>query len=100
MKKILTFALVTVMLLSLAACGGGLKRDANGYLTEDSAKTVAAQSVGYTVDDVYFSASEFSGDTAGSDESAYFYFEFTDSVVDYSCKVNATDGTVSDSTAK
>lgn len=100
MKKIMTFVLAAVMLLSIASCGGdGLKRDANGYLTEESAKSVAAQSVGYTAEEVYFSTSEFNGDTAGGDESAYFYFEFTDSVVDYTCKVNATSGTISDATA-
>lgn len=101
MKKIIAFALAAVMLLSLAACGEkGPERDANGYLTENAARIYAAQSVGYGADEVEFTDSQFEGDANGGDESACFRFTFSDGVAEYSCQVNATDGTVSKSTAK
>ncbi len=101
MKKIIALALACVMMLAMVACGDkGPARDENGYLTEDAAKIYAAQSVGYTAKDVDFSESAFEGDAAGGDENAYFSFSFTDGVAVYTCKVNATDGTVFDSTAK
>jgi hypothetical protein len=102
MKKIIAFALAAVMVLALVACGGdkGPARDSKGYLTEDAAKTFAAQSVGYGLKDVDFTESSFEGDEAGGDENAFFSFAFTDSVAFYTCKVNAIDGTVYDSTAK
>lgn len=101
MKKIIAFALAAVLMLAMTACGEkGPERDAKGYLTENAAKIYAAQSVGYTAEDVYFSTSEFEGDEAGGDENAYFHFVFSDSVVEYSCKVNALDGTVFGSAAK
>lgn len=101
MKKILAIALAAVMVLSLAACGEkGPERDENGYLTENAAKIYAAQSVGYAAADVDFSESTFEGDEAGGDESAFFHFVFTDGVAEYSCNVNAIDGTISDASAK
>ncbi len=101
MKKIIAFALAAVMVLALTACGSkGLARDDKGYLTEEAAKTFAAQSVGYGLKDVDFTESAFEGDAAGGDANAFFSFVFTDSVAEYTCKVNATDGTVYDSTAK
>lgn len=101
MKKIIAFALAAVMVLALVACGDkGPARDSKGYLTEDAAKTFAAQSVGYTPEDVNFTESVFEGDEAGGDENAFFSFSFTDSVAVYTCKVNAIDGTVYDSSAK
>ena len=102
MKKIIALALAAVMVLAMAACGGdkGPERDDKGYLTEGAAKVYAAQSVGYAAKDVDFSESAFEGDAAGGDENAYFSFSFTDGVAVYTCKVNAIDGTVFDSTAK
>ena len=100
MKKIFTLVLALIMVLVMTACGDGLERDSKGYLTEDAAKTFAAQSVGYGLKDVDFTESSFEGDEAGGDENAFFSFAFTDSVAFYTCKVNAIDGTVYDSTAK
>jgi len=101
MKKIIALALAAVMVLAMTACGDkGPARDDKGYLTEDAAKVYAAQSVGYAAADVDFSESAFEGDAAGGDENAFFRFVFTDGVAEYSCKVNANDGTVYDSAAK
>ena len=100
MKKIVTLVLALVMVLVMTACGDGLKRDSKGYLTEDSAKILAAQSVGYEVEDVAFAETKFEGDGAGGDENAYFYVTFSDSVAESSCKVKAIDGTVFETTAK
>ena len=100
MKKMMALVLALVMVLVMTACGDGLKRDSKGYLTEDSARIIAAQSVGYSVEDVAFAETKFEGDSAGGDENAYFFVTFSDSVAEYSCKVKAIDGTVFDSSAK
>ncbi len=100
MKRIFTLVLALIMVLVMTACGDGLKRDSKGYLTEDSAKSLAAQRVGYKAEEVAFAETKFEGDSAGGDESAYFYIVFSDSVAEYSCKVNATDGSVYDLAAK
>lgn len=101
MKKIVSLVLAAALLLALTACGGkDFDRGDNGYLTEDAAKAVAAQSVGYKADEVDFSESAFEGDEAGGDESASYRFVFTDGVAEYTCRVDATQGTVLESDAK
>ncbi|MGM9661728.1 MAG: hypothetical protein ACI3WR_01380 [Oscillospiraceae bacterium] len=100
MKKIIALALAAVLVLALTACGSkDFDRGDNGYLTEDAAKAVAAQSVGYQADEVDFTESAFEGDEAGGDEEAYYRFAFTDGVAEYSCRVDATQGTVLESGA-
>ena len=101
MKKLIALVLALIIVLTLVACGGdGLERDSKGYLTEASAQSVAAQSVGYKAEEVAFGETKFEGDSAGGDESAYFEIVFSDGVAEYSCKINAIDGTVFDSAAK
>ena len=100
MKKMMALVLALVMVLVMTACGDGLKRDSKGYLTEDSARIIAAQSVGYSVEDVAFAETKFEGDSAGGDENAYFCVTFSDSGAEYSCKVMAIAGTGFDSSAK
>lgn len=96
MKRIFTLVLALIMVLVMTACGDKLERDSKGYLTEDSAKFLAAQRVGYKAEEVAFAETKFEGDKAGGDENAYFEITFSDSVVEYWCKVNAIDGTVYD----
>lgn len=101
MKKMIALLLALVLVLAMTACGGkDFKRDSKGYLTEDSAESIAAQSVGYTAEDVAFGETKFEGDSAGGDTTAYFDIVFSDGVAEYKCKVNAIDGTVYDSSAK
>lgn len=101
MKKMIALLLALVLVLAMTACGSkDFKRDSKGYLTEDAAESVAAQSVGYTAEDVAFGETKFEGDSAGGDETAYFDIVFSDGVAEYKCKVNAIDGTVYDSSAK
>ncbi|MBR2928480.1 MAG: hypothetical protein IKC24_04915 [Oscillospiraceae bacterium] len=101
MKKMITLVLALVLVLAMTACGSkDFKRDSKGYLTEDAAESVAAQSVGYTAEDVAFGETKFEGDSAGGDETAYFDIVFSDGVAEYKCKVNAINGTVYDSSAK
>lgn len=101
MKKIISLVLTAILLLALTACGNkDFDRDSKGYLTEDSAESIAAQSVGYKSEEVAFGETKFEGDSAGGDASAYFDIVFSDGVAEYSCKVNAIDGTVYDSAAK
>ena len=63
MKKMMALVLALVMVLVMTACGDGLKRDSKGYLTEDSARIIAAQSVGYSVEDVAFAETKFDVDS-------------------------------------
>ncbi|MGM9618685.1 MAG: hypothetical protein ACI3W8_02435 [Oscillospiraceae bacterium] len=101
MKKIIALALTAALVLAMTACGSkDFDRSANGYLTEDAAKAVAAQSVGYKADEVDFTESVFEGDEAGGDESAVYRFVFTDSVAEYTCEISAMQGTVVSSSAK
>lgn len=101
MKKIITLVLALVLVLAMTACGSkDFERDSKGYLTEYAAQFVAARSVGYDVDEVAFGETKFEGDSAGGDENAYFAVVFSDGVAEYSCKVNAMDGTIFDSAAK
>lgn len=101
MKKMISLVLALVLVLAMTACGSkDFERDSKGYLTEDAAETVAAQSVGYKAEEVAFGETKFEGDSAGGDENAYFDIVFSDGVAEYSCKVNALDGTVFDSAAK
>ena len=65
MKKIFTLVLALIMVLVMTACGDGLERDSKGYLTEDSAKSLAAQRVGYKAEEVAFAETKFEGDSAG-----------------------------------
>ena len=65
MKKIVALMLALVMVLVMTACGDGIKRDSKGYLTESSAKAIAAQRVGYKAEDVAFAETKFEGDSAG-----------------------------------
>ena len=101
MKKWITLVLSMVLVLTMTACGGdGLKRDSKGYLTKDSAESIAAQSVGYKADEVVFGETKFEGDSAGGDENAYFDIVLSDGVAEYRCKVKAIDGTVYDKSGK
>ena len=70
MKKMIALLLALVLVLAMTACGSkGPKRDSKGYLTEDSAESIAAQSVGYMAEDVAFGETKFEGDSAGGDGS-------------------------------
>ena len=101
MKKIIALLLALVLVLAMTACGNkDFERDSKGYLTENAAEFAAARSVGYDADEVAFGEVKFEGDSAGGDENAYFEVVFSDGVAEYSCKVNAIDGTVFDSAAK
>lgn len=102
MKKFLSMLMALTLVFTLVACGNknDFPRDENGYLTADAAKSVATESFGYTSDDVYFNAANFTGDGSGTDTDAVFHFEFTDTFVVYTVEVNALDGSITLSEAR
>ena len=83
MKKILCVLMAVAMIVSMTACGSeDFKRDSKGYLTEDAAEAVAAQSVGYTAKDVAFGVQYHPESSAGHKDNSYLIDKFVKNMED------------------
>lgn len=89
MKKIISYIICFVMLLSFASCGN------NDYVGVDKAKQTVVDDIGAALEDVEFAVNDLIKDGNGD----YYDMKFTKDGTEYRYKVDAVNGKILEKTS-
>lgn len=84
MKKIISYIICFIMLLTFASCGN------NDYIGVDKAKQTVVDDIGAAVEDVEFALNDLVNDKNGD----YYHMRFTKDGTEYIYKVDAVNGNI------